>query len=67
MTIGKNESKILTKDKSCECNLKLIEENVIQIKSEIVINVDLSLKNITYVEKIISVILLNTIVKMGNI
>ena len=29
MTIGKNESNILTKDKSCECNLKLIEENVI--------------------------------------
>ena len=33
-------------------NVNLIEESVIQIKSEITINVDAGIKNITYVKEI---------------
>ena len=38
-----------------------MEENVIQIKSEIMINVDSSVKNIVYVKKIIFGILLHAL------
>ena len=38
--------KSLTKDISCECKYKLIMENVIQIKSGIMIKVDVTVKNI---------------------
>ena len=48
-------------------NVNLIEENLIQTKSGIMINVDVSVKNIIYVKKIISGILLHTVVKMENI
>ena len=48
-------------------NVNLIEENLIQIKSGIMINVDVSVKNIIYVKNIISGILLHTVVKMENI
>ena len=44
-------------------NVNLIKENVIQIKNEITINVDASLKNI-YVKNIIFRILLYVVVKM---
>ena len=63
MITGKNESR---KDISCKCKYKLMEENVIQIKSEIMINVDVSVKNI-YVKKITFRILLHVVVKMVNI
>ena len=42
-------------------------ENVIQIKSGITINVDMSVKNIIYVKKIIFGILLHAVAKMVNI
>ena len=42
-------------------------ENVIQINGEIAINVDVSVKNVIYVKNIIFGILLNVVVKMGNI
>ena len=42
-------------------------ENVIQIKSGIAINVDVSVKNIIYVNKIIFGILLHVVAKMVNI
>ena len=45
----------------------LMEENVIQIKSGITINVDASVKNITYVKKNIFEILLHVVVKMASI
>ena len=64
MITGKNESKILTKGISCEC--KKMVENVIQIKSGIMINIDASAKNI-YVIKIIFEILLHIVVDMENI
>ena len=44
-----------------------MEENVIQIKGGILINVDVSVKNVMYVKKIMLEILLHLIVKMENI
>ena len=44
-----------------------MKENVIQIKSGKIINVDASVKNIIYVKKIIFGILIHTVVKMVNI
>ena len=48
-------------------NINLMLENVIQIKSGITINVNVSVKNITYVKKIIFEILLHVVAKMVNI
>ena len=42
-------------------------ENVIQINIELMINVDVSLKNIIYVKKIMFGILVLVVVKMENI
>ena len=44
-----------------------MEENVIQIKSRKVINVNVSAKNIIYVKNIIFGILLHVALKMENI
>ena len=44
-----------------------MDENVIQIKSEIMINVDASVKNIIYMKKIIFGTLLHVVAKMVNI
>ena len=44
-----------------------MEENVIQINSEITINVDVSVKNVVFVKKIIFGIGLHVVVKMENI
>ena len=43
-----------------------MKEKVIQINGGITINVDVSVKNVMYVKKIILVILLHPIVKMEN-
>ena len=43
-----------------------MEENVIQINGRIMIDVDVSVKNITYVKKIMFGILLHAVVKMEN-
>ena len=48
-------------------NVNLVEENFIQIKSGISINVDTSVKNIIYVKRIIFAILLHVVAKMVNI
>ena len=48
-------------------NIDLMEESVIQINGRIMINVDVSVKNIMYVKKIMFRILLDVIVKMENI
>ena len=47
-------------------NVRFIVENVIQIKSGITINVDASVKNITFVKKIIFGILLHVVPGMVN-
>ena len=48
-------------------NVNLMEENVIQINRGIMVNVDVSVKSIIYVKKIMFGILLHVIVKMENI
>ena len=45
----------------------MMEENVIQSNGGIMINVNVSVKNIIYVKKIIFAILLHVVAKMGNI
>ena len=49
---GINESKPLTKYISCECKYKFGGKNVIQINGGITINVDVLVKKIMYVKKI---------------
>ena len=44
-----------------------MEENIIQINGGIMINVDVSVKNIVYMKKIISGILLHVVAKMVKI
>ena len=44
-----------------------MEQNVTQINGGITINVDVKVKNIVYVEKILFGILLHAVVKMKNI
>ena len=48
-------------------NVDLMEENVIQINGGIIINVDVSVKNVMSVKKILLGILLHVVVKMENI
>ena len=48
-------------------NVNLMEENVIQINGGIMINVDVSVKNIIYMKKIIFGTLIHVIAKMENI
>ena len=62
-----NESKLLTKDISCECNCKFNGRKCNSIQSEIMANLDASVKNIIYVNKIIFGILLHVVVKIVNI
>ena len=45
MITGINESKTLRRHISCEVNVNLVKENVIQINGGITINVDVSVKN----------------------
>ena len=48
-------------------NVDLMSQNVIQINGRIAINVDVSIKNILYVRKIMFGIPLHVIMKMENI
>ena len=50
MIAGKNESKISQSINHANVNVDLMVENVIQIKSGIMMNIDVSLKNILYLE-----------------
>ena len=49
---GINELKTLTKRISCECKCKLNGRNVIQVGGGITMNVDVSVKDVLYVKKI---------------
>ena len=49
---GINESKALTKHVSYEPNVNLMKQNVIQINGRIMINVDVNVKGILYVKKL---------------
>ena len=48
-------------------NLNLMAEKVIHIKSELMINVYMSVKNMIYMKKIIFGILVHAVAKMVNI
>ena len=48
-------------------NVVLMEENVIQINGGIILNVDVSVKNVMYGKMIMFGILLHVIVRMENI
>ena len=50
-----------------ETNVNLMKENVIQINGGITINIDVSIKTITYVKNIIVGILVHVFMKMDNI
>ena len=58
---------MLTKDISYECTCRFDEKNVIQINGGTSINVDVSIKNVVFVKKIIFGILVHAVVKMENI
>ena len=64
MIKGINESKTLTKHISGKCKSKLDEKNVIQINGGIMINADVNVKNVIYLNKIIFGILLHVLVQM---
>ena len=70
MITGTDESKTLKKHISCECKCRfddLMEEIVIQINGGIMINANMSVRNIIYVKDIMFGILQRVIVKMENI
>ena len=67
MITGKNESKIWTKDISCECKRKFDRWKCNSNEIGITVNVDASVKNIIYVKKKILGILLHVVAKMVNI
>ena len=67
MITGINELKTLRKIFHANVNVNLMEENVTQVSGGITINVDVSLKNITYLKKTIFGILLYVVAKMVNI
>ena len=67
MITGINESKTLTKHISTTANVNLMKQNLSEINGRITINVDVSVKNIIYLKKIMFGILLHVFVKMENI
>ena len=64
---GKNESKISTKDISSKRRCRFDGKNVIQINGGITIAVYVSVKNFSYVKKIMFGILVHVVAKMENI
>ena len=66
MIAGINESKTLKRHISCECKCRFDGRNC-KINGVIMINVNVSLKNVKYVKKIILGILLHVIVEMENL
>ena len=64
MITGKMNRKHQQSINHANVEINLMVKNIIQIKSEIIINLDVSLKNIIYVKKIILGILLYVVLKM---
>ena len=67
MITNKKWIKILTWKYHANVNVNLMKGNVIQINSGITINVDVSVKSIIFVKKIIFWILLHAVAEMENI
>ena len=64
MITGKMNRKHQQSINHANVEINLMVKNIIQIKSEIIINLDVSLKNMIYVRKIILGILLYVVLKM---
>ena len=62
-----NKSKTLTSHISSECKHNLTEQNVIQINSAIMINANVSVRNVMHVKKIMFGILLHVVAKTENL
>ena len=67
MITGINESKALTKHRSCKCKCRFDGRKCNSDQWWNNDNVDVSVKNVMYVKKIMFGILLHVIVKMENI
>ena len=67
MITGLNKSKTLTNTDLTKLNVNLMVESVIQIKSGIMKNVGVNVKNVMYAKKIILGILLHAVATMVNI
>ena len=67
MITNKKWIKILTWKYHANVNVNLMKGNVIQIHSGIIINVDVSVKSIIFVKKIIYWIVLHAVAEMENI
>ena len=67
MIIGINESKTLARHYHANVNLDLMEKNIIQINGGIMLNVNVSLKNIMHVKKIIFGIIVHVVVKTQDV
>ena len=67
MITGINVLKTLTKHISCEYKYEFDKRKLIQVNGGITINVDVSIKNIIYMKRIIFGILVDVLVKMENI
>ena len=67
MIVGINLSKTLTKHTLCKCNCEFDGKNVIQVNEGIMKNVDVNVKNVMYVKKIIFGIVIHVVYKMENI
>ena len=66
MITGINESKLLSRYHAV-VNVDLMEGNVTQINGETTVNVDVSVRNVMNVKKIIFGVVLHVVVKMENI
>ena len=67
MIADRNKSKTVTNHKSCECKCRFDTKDVIQINGEIATKCKCKCKNIMYVKKFMSGILVHVFVKMKNI
>ena len=63
-TLNDLSNKVCVPNKTENVNVNLMKENVIQIYDEITMNVDVSVKNVMYMKKIMFGILLYVVVKM---
>ena len=67
MITGINESKTLTKHASCVCKCRFDGRKCNSDQCKVMINADVTVKDVMYVKKIIFGILLHVVVKMENI
>ena len=67
MITNKDEAKVMTEHISCDCKYKFNSATVIQIKNGIIKHVNMNVKNIISVKKIIVGILAHAFVRLVSI